>query len=191
MGNSDFNKWLSDNNYTGTGSLRLKKQFLLEWLDSNSDNYEDMSDLSDALFDIMISLDMDQYVNSRYDSKNLLLYSGKADPYEHEYLGSIHTKVVEKVKKYEYKNDKYILANQSEIIDFVTEVINFSLGNEIPFDYEYSQPRLNNLCFSKAVEYLASGNVPAIIMNNTTPMSLPEVPIRQMFSFQNQHKPLA
>lgn len=69
MGNADFIKWLNDHNYTGTITLRLKEQYLLDWLDNNSERFDYISDLSEELFNIMISLDMDQYVNSSYDRK--------------------------------------------------------------------------------------------------------------------------
>ena len=72
-----------------------KTDYLRYWINRNSSL--EVKDLVEQLCQQMEILDMRKWLNKTFDNEpKLILYSGKADPYEHEYLGSIHTKVVEK-----------------------------------------------------------------------------------------------
>ena len=73
MNNSEYNNWIKNHNTSGMTKLELKEEFLKEWLNSNYKHYYSVEELAEKLFEIMISLDMDQYVSSKYDNKKLIL----------------------------------------------------------------------------------------------------------------------
>ena len=156
MDNADFNSWLAINNNTGLTTLQLKEQYLVEWLNKNCDNYYP-DELVDELFNIMISLDMDQYVNSSFDSKNLVLYSGQSSDgvYYHTTLeGSPQI------------NANYVLANNTEMADFALFKLDSwaqSKYNKDSITYDKFMSKSSGKFCERAVITHSSGNVLALI----------------------------
>ena len=131
MNNSEYNNWIKNHNTSGMTKLELKEEFLKEWLNNNYKHYYSVEELAEKLFEIMISLDMDQYVSSKYDNKKLILYSGKSSD-EVNYF-----EVLEGSPRLE---EKYVLANRTEMAHFVL----FELDNWSQSKYGLNSINQNN-----------------------------------------------